>query len=198
VKNLEFGDFPLSKSEVTDALQALVKQFRARYTSRFTLVALLPQSLWAAKKIEEEFEALKAPVHLVGLGIMPTERDGKRSYSIIEPPSVHSIKGKKVVIFSTIDPTDILLAAGTYIRNMRPQSIEISSLFVKGEIPEWLNPDYIAYTIPTNVIATGLGLGYNEEQASGGAITGTLVELPQDAPPATDSEKPEEVSYERS
>lgn len=200
MKTLDFGSFPISSSEFSADLQVLVKQLHERYSSRVTVVVILPQGIWAAKKIEEIANDEGLHIHLCGLGIIPIEKDGKKSYTIVEPPSHHSIFGKKVVILGGYEPWDFVLATGVFIRNMRPQSIEIGTLIAHGELPEWVNPDYVVYQAPINLVVNGLGFGYTSEEASGCALISTLVETTSDASGknvgADNVVQPEEVEHD--
>lgn len=183
---MNLGDFPISASAAREQIAEIAKQIHYRYRSPFALVLVLPNAIWAGKVLEEELEKDGAHPIVSGIGMMLlADESGQKKAVVFEPPSIHAIKGKKVVLFDAQGDFHITSAAGRFLVNMKPQSIEVASLFVKGDTPDWVNPDYVGYHIDHNILVTGLGLGYNEEQASGGAITAT--EVPQDAPPVDTS-----------
>lgn len=194
MSNKELEQFPISADEARQSIASIAKQIHYRYRSPFALVLVLPNAIWAGKVMEEELNKDGAHPVVHGIGTLLIDTPEGRRVVVVEPPSVHGIKGKKVVLFDAQGDWHLTVAAAKYIVGMKPQTIEVAALFCKGDIPDWLNPDYIGYQIPKNVLVTGLGLGYNEEQASGGAITGVLVEEQQDTPPVVTSEdKTEEV-----
>lgn len=184
---MSLDQFPISSDEARTTLARIAKQIHYRYRSPFALVLVLPNAIWAGKVLEEELEKDGAHPITSGIGMVLAEIEGQTRAMVVEPPSHHAIKGKKVVLFDAQGDFHITSAAGRFLVNMKPQSIEVAALFVKGETPQWVNPDYVGYNIDENILVTGLGLGYNQDQASGGAIT--AIEVPQDAPPADTSEE---------
>jgi hypothetical protein len=192
------SQFPISATEARETLAGIAKQIHARYTSPFALVLILPNAIWTGKVLEEELVKDGAHPIVHGIGTMLVDTEHGRKAVVVEPPSVHGIKGKKVVIFDAQGDLHITTASGQFIANMKPQTVEVSLLFCKGEPPPWVNQDYIGYSIDENVLVTGLGLGYNQEQASGASITGEIVEPKPKEEGAGNEVKLEEVEHERS
>jgi hypoxanthine-guanine phosphoribosyltransferase len=177
ISKLEQTDFPLSKEQCESALQLLAQQIHARYTSPFSFVIVLPQSLWFGKKLEELLLEDGAMPLTVGFGVLPTTKDGKPAVLIIEPPSEHSIKNRKCVVFDAQGDWFVTMNVCEFVRRMRPSSIEVASFISRGEVPAWVNTDYVCFETPLDILVSGIGLGYTQDAVTGAALTAERVAL---------------------
>lgn len=176
IGHLELNDFPLTKEQAESALQALAKQIHARYTSYFTLLLLMPQASWLGQKLHQFLINDQAHCLLASIGLKDhTLEDGRKVKLLVNPPSFHIIDHKKIVIFGGWGNWNDLY----HVANLmgRAASREIATFVCpQTGIPEWVNPDYICFTVPQNVVVSGLGLDYNSLEASGGMLTASTVE----------------------
>lgn len=177
ISKLTLEEFPVTQEQAREALQLLAKQLHARYRSFFTLILVLPQSLWFGKVLEELLEQDGAHPLTVALGLMPVRKDdGSRSFVVIEPPSEHAVRNRPCVLFDAQGGWGITVQAARFVRGMRPSSIEIASFISHGPAPEWVNPDYVAFEVPSDLVVSGLGLGYTQDAMTGAALVAEKLE----------------------
>jgi len=158
IAKLEKTDLPLSKEQVLDALQVLAKQIHGRYRSLFTLVFVLPESKPYYELFEKQLKDQFALHISVGIGVHLTSTDGIPGVSIVSPPSVHAIKGRKVVVFDAIGNWPVNYVICERIHQMQPQSVEVATLFSLGPVTGWVNPDYVGFEVPIDMLAKDLAL----------------------------------------
>lgn len=185
IAKFAFEDFPITKEQCENALQVVAQHIHNRYRSPFTLVLVLPQSLWVGKMLETYLTNDKAMPITVGLGVMPTlNEEGKLSFAIIEPPSIHSIRNRKCVVFDAQGDWGVTLAACNFVKQLHPAAIEVAALLSRGPVPSWVNADYVAFEVPSDIVVSGLGLGYNNDKASGGMLVADVYKTQEESPNA--------------
>lgn len=197
IGKLGLDDFPLTSEQAKEALQAIAKEIHARYRSPFTLLLILPQTIWLGKQLENFLNEDGAHPLTVGVGIMPTtDNNGKPTFTMVEPPSVHAIRGKKVVAFDATGSPIITYTLGNFLKAHGASSVEFASFFTNEAPVKWINPDYVGFQLEKNTVVSGLGVGYTQEQASGGVITAALEEAK--VVEEVNAVKLEEVEHEHS
>lgn len=183
ISKLELADFPISKEQTIEALQLVAKELHARYRSQFTMVVMLPQSLLLGKYLEEQLMKERARPLTMGIGVVGRKNEnGDVQLMIVAPPSEHAIRNKRIVVFDATGNWESMRYVCNFLNQFSPSSIEVSSFLTRGAPPAWVNKDYVAFEIDKDVVVTGLGIGYNQGEASGGALVATTLE--SEAPPS--------------
>lgn len=182
IGHLELGDFPLNTEQCERALQALAKQIHARYTSFFTLLLLMPEASWFGQKLHQFLIDDRAHPLLASIGLKDhTLEDGRKVKLLVNPPSFHIIDHKKLVIFAGWGNWSDLYNVTRMFG--RAASREIATFVCpQTGVPDWVNPDYICFTVPDDLVVSGLGLGYTSPEASGGMLVTATVRAKEDSP----------------
>ena len=146
---------------------------------------LMPEASWFGQKLHEFLIADRAHPLLATVGIRDHRlEDGRTVKLLVNPPSVHIINDKKVVIFGGWGDWANLYRVTSMFD--RASSREVSTFVCpQKDIPNWVNPDYICFTVPDDLVVSGMGLGYTSSEASGGMlVTATVRESKEDSPDA--------------
>jgi hypothetical protein len=147
ISKLEKGEDPPTGEQQFTALQVISRAIHANYRSPFTLVVVLPHTKTDGLLLSRELIAEGALPMVVSCGVSQIIHEGKPTIAIVEPPSVHAIRGRKVVVFDSQGNWPVVYNVCRHLQTKKPQSMEVGSLFSQGPTPTWVNSNYVAFEV---------------------------------------------------
>ena len=153
IGTIPWTDLPFTSEQIAESMAVVAAEIRMRYRSNFTLVVVLPESKESGALLIECLENDKALFTVASVGVQRVTKDGKPAMTIIDPPSVHLIKNRKVVVFDAPGDWQSTYNVCDYIKKMKPSSIEVAAMISRGPVPKWVNRDYVAFEVVPREIA---------------------------------------------
>lgn len=161
------ADFPITAAEIAVGIEYLYDYLRQQYPNGCTVCGILTGSMTVVKMLEDHIRGKKGGPAIMTcfIGAKSYVDDTQKDKVLIYgPPSFHLFKNKRVVLIDdVIDSGKTMKAVVKFFHDshFRPTGIQAMALCVKGEIPNWLSPDAVAYQLPKSKFIVGFGMDFN-------------------------------------
>jgi hypoxanthine phosphoribosyltransferase len=166
METIEGGDYVIPSAAIGEAVEGLAKEILANYPNGVVIVGIREGAVVLLNALEEAFEKLKPKVRpmfaTIGAQSYAGSEQRKAGMNIYGVPSRHLIRNKKVVLLDDVIDTGKTAhtLAGFFKNSLQAGSLEVGALCVKGDVPKWVNPAYIAFQLPKTEFVVGFGMDY--------------------------------------
>jgi hypoxanthine phosphoribosyltransferase len=159
------ADFPVTAEEITQGIDAIYAWIRAVYPNGCTICGILTGSMVLVKMLEDAKKGLKNshlyPTCFIGAKsyVDDTQKDKVMIYG---PPSQYLFKKRNVVLVDdVVDSGNTMRAVTQFLSQFRPNEVKGAAMCAKGNLPNWLDPNAVAFKLPKDKFIVGFGMDFN-------------------------------------